>query len=272
MNEVLIAEQSNQVMSWDNKEKLDLIRKTIANTVTPDEFELFIAMARASGLDPLQRQIYAVSRQGKMTVQTGIDGYRLIADRTGKHMGTKGPFIEMGEGKYPISAKVIVLKLVHGHIVEFEATCYWEEYAPIFNGKLGAMWEKMPRTMLGKVAEALALRRAFPANLSGLYTSEEMDQADIKTFESANRHEAMPIKKETISHQETIIEAEVEDDEELEKLEITLLERASEQANNGMKALTDWFKSLPKDHQDIIRPAMAEPKKIATKVDKQGQR
>ena len=264
MSELAIAEQLP--ITWDSKDKLDLLRKTIASGVTENEFELFIAMARSSGLDPFQRQIYAVARQGKMTVQTGIDGYRLIADRTGKHMGTIGP-IFTGEGKYPDSATVTVKKFVQGHIVEFSATCYWEEYAPIYNGKVGAMWEKMPKTMLGKVAEALALRRAFPANLSGLYTSEEMSQADVVDVIQDEPKKAVKLKEvESVQVEaEYMPLPETENKVTTEELE-SLVEVSKTVAEGGIDALKEWFKGLSKSQQDALKPLMSAAKAIATKV------
>jgi len=254
-----MTQDNSELASWDNKEKLDLMRKTIASGVTNDEFELFIAMARSSGLDPFQRQIYAVSRGGKMTVQTGIDGYRLIADRTGKHMGTEGPFFEMGD-KYPISAKVIVKKLVHGHIVSFEATCYWDEYAPSYNGKISGMWDKMGRTMLGKVAEALALRRGFPAQMSGIYTSEEMDQAIAS---EPKQEQSYKPKKSEQSPNTEILEAAFD---VLDATQ-TLLDNAKIIAGSGQVALREWYSCLDKNQKNLIKDRMKPIAELAKEFD-----
>jgi len=109
-----------------------------------------------------------------MTIQTGIDGFRAVADRTGQYIGSSDAVFEE-IGNNPVQATVTVNKVVQGVIGNFTATARWSEYYP---GKSqGFMWDKMPHTMLGKCAEALALRKAFPAQLSGLYTGDEMDQA-----------------------------------------------------------------------------------------------
>lgn len=114
-----------------------------------------------------------------MTIQTGIDGYRLIADRTGLYAGNDDAIYEGKDDSHPIKATVTVRKIVHGEARAFTASARWSEYAQSFNGKPADMWKKFPYLMLAKCAEALALRKAFPQELSGLYTHEEMQQADV---------------------------------------------------------------------------------------------
>lgn len=160
-----------------DRERLDLIKRTVANGTTDDEFALFMHACRRTGLDPLMRQIHCVKRGGKMTIQTAIDGYRLIADRTGVYAGNDDPIFD--DEEKPRKATVTVYKLVGGVRCGFTATARWDQYHP--GDAQGFMWKKMPHLMLGKCAEALALRKAFPAELSGVYTNEEMDQADRVT-------------------------------------------------------------------------------------------
>jgi phage recombination protein Bet len=156
-------------------DQVALIKRTVAVGASDDELQLFMYVARKTGLDPFTRQIYAIKRQGKMAIQTGIDGYRVVADRTGQLAGISDPFHTSDlDAKFPLTATVTVKKLLSsGQIAEFTATARWSEY-----NAGGPMWVKMPFLMLGKCAEALALRKAFPVNLSGVYTSEEMAQAD----------------------------------------------------------------------------------------------
>jgi phage recombination protein Bet len=159
------------------EEEKALIWRSKANGCPDDDFALFLHMAQRTGLDPRANQIYTVRRGGKWTIQTGIDGYRLIADRTGKYAGSDDAEMigETPDGKYPAAARVVVYKMVEGQRCPFGATARWSEYYP--GSQSGQQWHKMPCVMLAKVAEALALRKAFPADLSGLYTNEEMDQA-----------------------------------------------------------------------------------------------
>src|SRR5271156_1005409 len=137
----------NQGYSLD---QVDLIKSLIAPGSTNDELQLFLYTCRKTGLDPLARQIYAIKRGGKMTIQTGIDGYRVIADRTGKLAGISDYIFDDEAAKNPGKATVTVRKAVgDGIIADFTATARWGEY-----NAGGPMWQKMPFLMLGKCAEA----------------------------------------------------------------------------------------------------------------------
>jgi phage recombination protein Bet len=147
------------------------------------DLSVFFHQCVRTGLDPFAKQIYMVGRWDnranatRYTIQTGIDGYRLIADRTGLYAGSDETWTEI-DGR-PVTATVTVRKVVAGTLCEFTATARWEEYVQTGkDGKPMGLWAKMPHRMLAKCAEALALRKAFPQDLSGLYTSEEMSQAD----------------------------------------------------------------------------------------------
>lgn len=184
------------VMQEMGHDKLELIKKTVAKGATDLELELFLHACKRTGLDPLMKQIYAIKRKNNktntedMSIQTGIDGYRLIADRTGKYAGSDEPQYLIAEDGWPDVASVTVTKLVDGIPCKFTASARWKEYSQEFS----PMWKKMPFLMLGKCAEALALRKAFPAELSGVYTHEEMMQADN---EQPTRAEVIVTNKQT---------------------------------------------------------------------------
>jgi phage recombination protein Bet len=171
-------------------ERLQTVRETLAPDLTNGELELFAMVAVRSGLDPFAKQIYAVKRQGRMTIQTGIDGYRSIAARTGEYDGQDepvyGPDCPCGKGsRHPESSTVRVYRKGMSRAVA--ATAFWHEYCPDPgpSGKGDQMWRRMPHVMIAKVAEALALRKAFPWDPnrglgigSDVYTTEEMAQAE----------------------------------------------------------------------------------------------
>lgn len=154
-------------------EQIKLLKDTVCKGATDDEFKIFCYAVQRTGLDPFMKQIHAVRRDSQMTILVGIDGLRLIADRTAVYAGNDEPIFD--NEKNPNKATVTVYKLVNGIRCPFTASARWDEYYP--GEKQGFMWKKMPCVMLGKVAEGLALRKAFPADLSGLYTTEEMEQS-----------------------------------------------------------------------------------------------
>lgn len=175
---------------WENQ--LELVKRTVAPGLNDEEFALFCHVARVRHLDPLQRQIHAVKRVtwdsekngyvDKMTIQTGIDGYRSIANRTGAYMPSeKLPLVE-DSGKPDLRVTVWIKKFSQNDCIwhEFGATAFYREFVQTYRNKQSgkiepnSMWNKMPVNQLTKCAEALALRRGWPEELGGVYVDEEM--------------------------------------------------------------------------------------------------
>ncbi len=159
-------------------EQVSLLKRTVAKDTTNDEFALFMLVARKHRLDPFTRQLHCVKRKGKMAIQIGIDGYRAMAARSHKDFGSIGEAdYEYGtDKKIPILARIKLWK--KGVEQPTVATAFWQEFSPAdINSPEAFMWRKMPRHMLAKCAEALALRKAYP-DLADIYTDEEMMQAN----------------------------------------------------------------------------------------------
>lgn len=144
------------------------------------DLAFFAIQCKRTGLDPITRQIYALPIGGKLTIMASIDGLRLIAERSGKYEGQTAAMWCGADGKWvdvwleaaaPRACKVGVYK--NGFREALFATALFSEYAVTSS----PMWKKMPALMLSKVAESLALRKAFPNEMSGIYSENEMDQA-----------------------------------------------------------------------------------------------
>jgi phage recombination protein Bet len=168
-----LAPKASADISGYNPEQVALIKSTIATGATDNELMLFLQVCKNHKLDPFTKQIHFVKRAGKGTIQVSIDGFRTIAERTGTYAGNDDPVFDNEEK--PQKATVTVWKMVGAVRCPFTATARWLQYFP--GEGQGFMWKKMPHLMLGKCAEALALRKAFPEALSGLYSDDEMQQS-----------------------------------------------------------------------------------------------
>ena len=161
-----------------SQSEVETIKENVAKGATDNELKMFLHQCSRTGLDPLSKQIHFIKRGGRATIQAGIDGLRAIAERTGKYAGnddyvyndTKTMYEMSSKGELPKTATATVYKIVDSVRVEFSATALWDAYCP--QGKESFMWNKMPYLMLGKCAEALALRKAFPNDLSGIYSTD----------------------------------------------------------------------------------------------------
>ena len=182
----------------------EILEKTVAQGATRAELELFITQCQRTGLDPYARQINLMLRRSKdkdgnwtqkATIMVSIDGARLVAARTGLYNGSHQEWCDQ-DGLWkdvwlaetpPAAARTTVLR----GPAKFSGIALWREYGATASGPL---WRAMPAHMLSKCSEMLGLRKAFPAELSGLYSTDEMAQAadQIPTAEAPPPAPATP--------------------------------------------------------------------------------
>lgn len=222
--------------------QIQVIRSLINEKITDSELYLFLNQCKRSGLDPFSKQIYAIPRGGKLTIMTGIDGFRLIAERSGKYAPGRPSEFEYDEKGYLVSATAFVKKMTpDGTWHEVASTSFLSE----FNAS-SPLWKKMPHVMLEKCSECRALRRAFPSDLSGLYTSEEMEQAVVE--------EVAP--------------------DFISDVEIELLEKALEGHDEFKKTMLGAFKSMnliPKDKLPAIMKRIVGLKKPEVEIKEEAK-
>lgn len=168
-----------------SSEQESLIRDMYGNGATETEFQVFLEVCRARRLNPLTRQIYFVQRwdsekqRNVWAAQVSIDGFRAIAERTGKYDGQDEPEYEYTEKRQLLLARVRVYRKDWSRpavgVARFDEYCARKK-----GGDLTHMWATKGHIMIAKCAEALALRKAFPEELSGMYAPEEMDAEDSR--------------------------------------------------------------------------------------------
>jgi len=203
-----------------NEHMEELITKLYPNLKGVDK-DKFLHVIKQTGLDPLMKQIYIVPRQSKnksgnwvtsFTIQTSIDGFRLIAERSENYAPGREPIWEFDDNKKMISATAFVKKMTKdGTWHEIGATAHYDEYVQLNkNGAPSSFWKTKAKLMTAKCAEALALRKAFPDALTGVYTDDEMEQANNKAKEidenvESEKKEALKLTKKQVKELDNIL-------------------------------------------------------------------
>jgi phage recombination protein Bet len=180
-------EEKKEIQTQDfTRDQIELIKATVAKGATDNELKLFLHNCKRLGLDPFAKQVHFVKYgNAPGTIIVGVDGFRVIAARTGAHSGTKRGALYDESGRL-VGAWCEVYRSDWSHPAREEVP--FVEY----NNPNNPSWRKMPETMIKKVAECAALRMAFPAELSGVYGQEEMDQA--------KESERTPVDEKEIPH------------------------------------------------------------------------
>lgn len=193
---------------WTETQKAALVQ--IGLEEAPDaDLSVFLHYCQRTGMDPFTRQIYMIGRwdgraqRKKYTIQMAIDGFRIIAQRSHQYAGQTEPQwcgpdgvwrdVWVDHQRPPVAARVGVLR--HGWPAPTYGVAHFAEFAPTNkDGVLEPMWRRMPANQIAKCAEAAALRKAFPNDLSGIYVPEELERADeIQVPESLAKTEPDPI-------------------------------------------------------------------------------
>lgn len=204
----------NAVTTYSHSPRqLALIQNTVAKDCNNDEFNLFVEVARAKGLDPFLGQIIPMifsktdAAKRKMTIIISRDGQRVIAQRCGDYRpASKPPIFEYDPSlKGPLNPKGIITATVYlwkqdqkdGTWYEVAGQVDWDEFAPVkdewaYDQDAGKRkptgrqalddtgnWARMPKLMIAKCAEMQALRAGWPEQFSGLYDEAEMDRARV---------------------------------------------------------------------------------------------
>lgn len=239
-----------------------------------EQVAVFAKICKEKGLSPFTKQIYLLpfnvksgeKWETRYATITGIDGYRAIAERTGKYAGNDDYRFDEGKTefdcrhdgrKFPVTATATVHKLVNGDRVAHTATASWESYYP--GEKKGFNWNRMPFFMLGKVAEALALRKAFPEALGNIYVEEE--RAPMETIQV--KPEAQPIEQDQVNKSIGILEAVKKEVKET-KTSVEIFNTSKIWIENATKEglLPEHLKEL----KAFINTEFAERKKANTKA------
>jgi len=240
--------------------------RTLAPGLSPDEFKLFAMRCESTGLDPFQGQIHAVKRSSstgdaKVSFQTGIDGFRLTAHRTKACQGIDDPVFTYAPGddlqEHPLTASCTVYRLVGGERCPFSATVRFSEYDP--GGKQGFMWKSKPHIMLGKCAEAVALRKGFPSDLSALYIDEEMHQADAPSGADALNAQLTEPKAPASDEPVDADFADVKPPDDVPEIQVN--EEMSEMDKAIAKAV-DIVQAMPTQDQNDIMDKLVELKTV----------
>lgn len=169
---------------WWTDKQLAALRQIGVDRASNGDLAVFMHVCQRTGLDPFARQIYMILRDGKQVIQTGIDGMRLVARRAvdrnqeafsiaaPEWCGPDGQWTDVWLSSEPPAAARVTVTRGAG---TFSAVALWKEYVQTKrDGGITRMWATRGAGQLAKCAEALALRKACPQDLSGIYAEDEM--------------------------------------------------------------------------------------------------
>ena len=193
---VVIMKKEDKLVTQDNttrfsENEIALIKNTVAKNATDDELKLFLYQCNRTKLDPLSHQIWFIKTKDQLNIMTSIDGLRVLAERSGIYAGQDAPVFTKHENDFSCSVTVYKFSATNERYPVATGVAFYKEYKPKYSGSL---WDSKPRMMLSKVAESIALRKAFPQDLAGLYTTEEFNEVRPQVEE--------PVKTKVILEEE----------------------------------------------------------------------
>lgn len=268
-----------------NREQIELIKKTVARGATDDELALFLYRAKQLDLDPLSNQIYFVKRKVRnsrggyddiATIQVGIEGLRLIAERSGRYEGQDPiKYIVERNGQImetewvlptdtPIAAKAAVYK--KGCVKPFTAVAHYNDYViKNSDGSPNAMWRRWT-IMLAKCAESLALRKAFPElNFSGIY--EPAESSHIETSSAIEIETYEPILSETEHIISEDVSEEIENKDKKEFVDVSnTIDASVVESPKQVKEINQELKQEAKKEKEFSRNTAKTENRAVTKL------
>lgn len=184
----------NAPQEWLSDENKRIIRKQFfPPNATDSDMQYCIAVAKSFNLNPILKQIFFVERKAKINGEwhskieplAGRDSFLTLAHRSGKFAGIKSdcflknkPVFINGEWQNKKELVAIAQVYKKGHETPFEAEARYDEYVQrTSDGRINKFWAEKPETMLKKVAESQALRKAF--DISGLYSIDEAEGGEL---------------------------------------------------------------------------------------------
>ncbi|MBR1419023.1 MAG: phage recombination protein Bet [Synergistaceae bacterium] len=182
--EVRTIEPVNTEQGW-GREEINTIKRTVARGATDDELRMFLHLAKTYGLDPFAKDIWFIKdRTGTPIIMTSRDGYLKIANRDENYDGMDADVVYQGDkfNKLKDGVEHVYETKNRGNPIGAYAMVYRKDrsrpvyvYAPFSNYfRDTKVWRQYPHAMILKVAEAMALKRAF--SISGLVTREEIEE------------------------------------------------------------------------------------------------
>lgn len=274
---------------WTQRQIAALKQLGVSKNVTQADLDIFLAQSKRTGLDPFSKQIYMIGRRQKIgntdqyeikqTIQVGIDGLRAIAHRVAQQChevfsmsdtlwaDNSGAWHDVWLAPTPPAAAKVSVKRGGG---VFSAVALFKEYVPIYKGKPSGMWASKPALMIAKCAEALALRKAFPTDMSGIYTDDEME--NVKDYsepvEPTGTKTVEPTRNVKPKQNVEIIEAEVVNETQPSPAPSRLATR--EQYDGILKLLHDaGFLSRVLAADWIKKHVLSTPTSVMTYADAQ---